>query len=163
MQKTAVDMRMSDWSSDVCSSDLPQFRSSGGSSGWRRSREFEGAIPCLVTPDQARGDEESKTSFPLPNRVTPPSGNPIAARGSLIRSPARRYPMNKVLLAPLVAATALAGGCASTGYGYDDGYRGGGGGGWYADDHYRDRSEEHTSELQSLMRISYAVFCLKKK
>src|SRR3546814_2820866 len=34
--------------------------------------------------------------------------------------------------------------------------RGGAGG------HFR-RSEEHTSELQSLMRISYAVFCLKKK
>src|SRR3546814_2437217 len=38
------------------------------------------------------------------------------------------------------------------------------------DRHYRERfaitigrSEEHTSELQSLMRISYAVFCLKKK
>src|SRR3546814_7665455 len=29
--------------------------------------------------------------------------------------------------------------------------------------HYDHRSEEHTSELQSLMRISYAVFCLKKK
>src|SRR3546814_5339872 len=30
--------------------------------------------------------------------------------------------------------------------------------------HHREgRSEEHTSELQSLMRISYAVFCLKKK
>src|SRR3546814_10727057 len=29
--------------------------------------------------------------------------------------------------------------------------------------HTGDRSEEHTSELQSLMRISYAVFCLKKK
>src|SRR3546814_999717 len=28
---------------------------------------------------------------------------------------------------------------------------------------FLDRSEEHTSELQSLMRISYAVFCLKKK
>src|SRR3546814_4436884 len=28
---------------------------------------------------------------------------------------------------------------------------------------YQRRSEEHTSELQSLMRISYAVFCLKKK
>src|SRR3546814_5424215 len=28
---------------------------------------------------------------------------------------------------------------------------------------FRVRSEEHTSELQSLMRISYAVFCLKKK
>src|SRR3546814_8979586 len=30
-------------------------------------------------------------------------------------------------------------------------------------DLFLDRSEEHTSELQSLMRISYAVFCLKKK
>src|SRR3546814_6170929 len=30
-------------------------------------------------------------------------------------------------------------------------------------DPFDDRSEEHTSELQSLMRISYAVFCLKKK
>src|SRR3546814_6378950 len=30
-------------------------------------------------------------------------------------------------------------------------------------DAFRMRSEEHTSELQSLMRISYAVFCLKKK
>src|SRR3546814_1395338 len=30
-------------------------------------------------------------------------------------------------------------------------------------DRYGERSEEHTSELQSLMRISYAVFCLKKK
>src|SRR3546814_5668566 len=29
--------------------------------------------------------------------------------------------------------------------------------------HMKTRSEEHTSELQSLMRISYAVFCLKKK
>src|SRR3546814_6504196 len=36
----------------------------------------------------------------------------------------------------------------------------------WADEYGReanDRSEEHTSELQSLMRISYAVFCLKKK
>src|SRR3546814_9210593 len=32
-----------------------------------------------------------------------------------------------------------------------------------ATDSDRHRSEEHTSELQSLMRISYAVFCLKKK
>src|SRR3546814_3388511 len=36
---------------------------------------------------------------------------------------------------------------------------------WYAYSHgyYNYRSEEHTYELQSLMRISYAVFCLKKK
>src|SRR3546814_7556439 len=31
------------------------------------------------------------------------------------------------------------------------------------DEQYLERSEEHTSELQSLMRISYAVFCLNKK
>src|SRR3546814_5155189 len=38
------------------------------------------------------------------------------------------------------------------------------GSGWsYHFHHLPDRSEEHTSELQSLMRISYAVFCLKKK
>src|SRR3546814_4777685 len=34
---------------------------------------------------------------------------------------------------------------------------------WAAEAPTSDRSEEHTSELQSLMRISYAVFCLKKK
>src|SRR3546814_2796254 len=34
-------------------------------------------------------------------------------------------------------------------------------GGWLFDPGLVDRSEEHTSELQSLMRISYAVFCLK--
>src|SRR3546814_9184347 len=36
-------------------------------------------------------------------------------------------------------------------------------GGWSRDHNAPRRSEEHTSELQSLMRISYAVFCLKKK
>src|SRR3546814_3840156 len=36
-------------------------------------------------------------------------------------------------------------------------------GGVQAQLHEAERSEEHTSELQSLMRISYAVFCLKKK
>src|SRR3546814_3888592 len=35
--------------------------------------------------------------------------------------------------------------------------------GYHAGIVVRNRSEEHTSELQSLMRISYAVFCLKKK
>src|SRR3546814_9861920 len=34
---------------------------------------------------------------------------------------------------------------------------------WISNGGIADRSEEHTSELQSLMRISYAVFCLKKK
>src|SRR3546814_1246469 len=35
--------------------------------------------------------------------------------------------------------------------------------GYYADDFVWERSEEHRSELQSLLRSSYAVFCLKKK
>src|SRR3546814_4982485 len=35
--------------------------------------------------------------------------------------------------------------------------------GEHEEDEHHGRSEEHTSELQSLMRISYAVFCLKKK
>src|SRR3546814_8058506 len=43
---------------------------------------------------------------------------------------------------------------------HDKGARGGNGGGHGSQPK---RSEEHTSELQSLMRISYAVFCLKKK
>src|SRR3546814_9032071 len=34
---------------------------------------------------------------------------------------------------------------------------------YWRDSIFGSRSEEHTSELQSLMRISYAVFCLKKK
>src|SRR3546814_3722884 len=34
---------------------------------------------------------------------------------------------------------------------------------WYWGVRLKSRSEQHTSELQSLMRISYAVFCLKKK
>src|SRR3546814_10886322 len=42
-------------------------------------------------------------------------------------------------------------------------YRMGGGVGERAGAAPNGRSEEHTSELQSLMRISYAVFCLKKK
>src|SRR3546814_1802680 len=41
--------------------------------------------------------------------------------------------------------------------------RGGRGRPWSKDRGRSARSEEHTSELQSLMRISYAVFCLKKK
>src|SRR3546814_7611509 len=44
------------------------------------------------------------------------------------------------------------------------GWRGLGGGALSEQaEHRKGRSEEHTSELQSLMRISYAVFCLKKK
>src|SRR3546814_3575458 len=45
----------------------------------------------------------------------------------------------------------------------DDAIQAHGGGGVSEDFGLAKRSEEHTSELQSLMRISYAVFCLQKK
>src|SRR3546814_2066573 len=85
-QKTAYEMRISDWSSDVCSSDLPQ----------RQRQQI--AAPTA--------DERPR------NRL----------RGHHRRP---REPFYHHLAAV--------------------------------------RSEEHTSELQSLMRISYAVFCLTKK
>src|SRR3546814_1338690 len=59
-----------------------------------------------------------------------------------------------------LAITGLAGSA------YPDGWRGYAAVASYDRDHWfrlDTRSEEHTSELQSLMRISYAVFCLKKK
>src|SRR3546814_4288716 len=49
------------------------------------------------------------------------------------------------------------------GRGGQDGQYAEGGGSGIPPSAYCPRSEEHTSELQSLMRISYAVFCLKKK
>src|SRR3546814_8677412 len=62
--------------------------------------------------------------------------------------------------------SASGGGGSWSGTGYRGGTASGGGGSWSATGAYGTtayRSEEHTSELQSLMRISYAVFCLKKK
>src|SRR3546814_1936059 len=53
------------------------------------------------------------------------------------------YPIFGLLLSPIIAAAAMALSSVSV--------------------IANSRSEEHTSELQSLMRISYAVFCLKKK
>src|SRR3546814_4772154 len=83
-QKTAYEMRISDWSSDVCSSDL-------------NSNSALQLSPAALQPDGS-----------IPDRVIMRSGHNHHWSG-------------------------------------------------------KDRSEEHTSELQSLMRISYAVFCLKKK
>src|SRR3546814_6818060 len=78
----------------------------------------------------------------------------------------RRQEMKKMLtlsLAALMSAATLGvvtPAAAQQGYYDRDGYSS-----YYAgyDRDDRRRSEEHTSELQSLMRISYAVFCLKKK
>src|SRR3546814_5760554 len=99
-QKTAYEMRISDWSSDVCSSDLSShFGCNRRGCGDRREASEMGR-----TPGDRRGEK---------NR-------------------SRRQPRRHS--GPLQRA-----------------------------DREMARSEEHTTELQSLMRTTYAVLCLKKK
>src|SRR3546814_1777242 len=107
-QKTAYEMRISDWSSDVCSSDLRLVYSS--------------ALPSRL----GKGTDASRLSltfgFMLPSSGVPNTPGMI----ELTRMP-------RSIRSRAIGSTSPF------------------------------RSEEHTSELQSLMRISYAVFCLKKK
>src|SRR3546814_5986091 len=120
-QKTAYEMRISDWSSDVCSSDL----------GSRTP------CPNLLRLEFPAGAED------------PPHGQQAQHEEAEDRRDADRHVhVRHAVEAPAEAADQV---------------------------HHRveqgdllphrrqHRSEEHTSELQSLMRISYAVFCLKKK
>src|SRR3546814_5659149 len=88
---------------------------------------------------------------------------PDAWRPAQIRAAARLRPWNR--LSADRAGHRAGGGGKAFGRGQERGARRGGGDG---DEQCllplrTSRSEEHTSELQSLMRISYAVFCLKKK
>src|SRR3546814_2340571 len=105
-QKTSSEMRISDWSSDVCSSDLLDI-----------ARRFD--------------------------------------RGLAAAERRRLYHHRRFLDGYGEPALGDSGGADAHRAVDDDGAGAG------VDDH--PRSEEHTSELQSLMRISYAVFCLKKK
>src|SRR3546814_7544301 len=99
-QKTAYEMRISDWSSDVCSSDL--------------------VLACFVI------------LYIVLRVLAWISGGPERFRSwRSLRSQKREHELLE--------------------------------NGWINVLEGRYRSEEHTSELQSLMRISYAVFCLKKK
>src|SRR3546814_3397761 len=99
---TAYELRISDWSSDVCSSDLEEFADDP------EDEEIVAQIRELID-----------------TRVRPAVAND---GGDIIY---RGFDKGTVYLR-------MQGACSG-------------------------RSEEHTSELQSLMRISYAVFCLKKK
>src|SRR3546814_5172213 len=106
-QKTAYEMRISDWSSDVCSSDLLECRPSSGK-GHGSGISLGIVLIAAWMPSAAKSCISSSYK----------SATVRGRRASILSSPR------------LVRQSR--------------------------------RSEEHTSELQSLMRISYAVFCLKK-
>src|SRR3546814_4273923 len=102
-------MRISDWSSDVCSSDLTRS----------------------TTPTRCRWHRASSSTCKPPVATDPTSGRPGSRVGTKsVTDPALRR---------------------RRGQDSTPACRG-----------LRYRSEEHTSELQSLMRTSYAVFCVKK-
>src|SRR3546814_4543779 len=115
-QKTAYEMRISDWSSDVCSSDLRPATSSISASSqdrriWPLSSSTSSAEPIFTTSRRLPSSGDAAAGMLAIRDSIPPGPHP----------PPRPPPSRPA------------------------------------------RSEEHTSELQSLMRISYAVFCLKKK
>src|SRR3546814_1240358 len=121
-------MRISDWSSDVCSSDLI-------------CRYGVSLRPAPTSPPRIASTSLRLGAWaPLLEQTT---AAVAAAKRRWVSSPASpavsmlaMKPPRQASPAPTVSATMTA----------NDG-----------------RSEEHTSELQSLMRNSYAVFCLKKK
>src|SRR3546814_6233011 len=113
-------MRISDWSSDVCSSDLGRALIIGGG-----AHAVGGAAEIgRIARDgvDAAGDGDRRACADLAGIIR---GRDHDRRGAIVRR-ADFQPADRIA-------------------------------------HERRRSEEHTSELQSLMRISYAVFCLKKK
>src|SRR3546814_8893282 len=117
-------MRISDWSSDVCSSDLPmkvsQACSSSGVSTLSRAADSKCSTMCCCRRVQY-------IARPLLR----------ARRCQRTRHSRTDRPRERSSTRRVTGVDDLLRGCA--------------------------RSEEHTSELQTLMRISYAVFCLKKK
>src|SRR3546814_3325872 len=108
-------MRISDWSSDVCSSDLNDRE---GADRLENLQELVNAAAAFVAEENFEGLPAGR----IPDAAL--AGQALSAEDDAVT------PMS-----PLAAFLT----------------------------HASLRSEEHTSELQSLMRISYAVFCLKKK
>src|SRR3546814_9577762 len=110
-------MRISDWSSDVCSSDLTRWET------------------FTRLAKEGREIADISATFGIPEQGV----KRILALGNLlprVRTLYRDEAINVATVRHLTLASKA---------------------------QQKARSEEHTSELQSLMRISYAVFCLKKK
>src|SRR3546814_1902668 len=111
-------MRISDWSSDVCSSDL-------GSTAAPIARKL---FDAWLLGEYAEPDPDAIPVTAIGVRAEPAEASPTPLRAARAAIPGLDAATIEVIRAGPGA-----------------------------------RSEEHTSELQSLMRISYAVFCLKKK
>src|SRR3546814_6129059 len=126
-QKTASEMRISDWSSDVCSSDL------AGIAGVDPQRRCADQIVAVgigkhrAHPLQIGGARADRPGRDQVVGIQAPTARPRLAH--ILGGHAHRLHADQILGPDRLAR--------------------------------RDRSEEHTSELQSLMRISYAVLCLK--
>src|SRR3546814_6413427 len=118
-------MRISDWSSDVCSSDLRPADAVETAECW-----------ALALAQESRPSLLALTRQNLPPLRHDVTENLCAKGGYRLRDASAA---RKVVLVATGSEVSLAMEVADK------------------------RSEEHTSELQSLMRISYDVFCLKKK
>src|SRR3546814_5774952 len=139
-------MRISDWSSDVCSSDLrhralanqrridalPDFVDDAGDLDPRREGPRRTDLVAVLDDQRVREVE------PRYGNLQPDLARPGCGSGHC------SYPQTVGLAGRIAEQRRHHGGFDPAG-------------------HQLPRSEEHTSELQSLMRISYAVFCLKKK
>src|SRR3546814_1664241 len=141
-------MRISDWSSDVCSSDLarPIAR--------KRQPVTHPAVACTKVQDHGPGTV-TRSGQQVPQHVVVAAGPDMPLPGVPAGCVHVREAQVEI---PAFAAAALrlpdpfvlihdAGEVRLR----------------LRRQRAHDRSEQHTSELQSLMRISYAVFCLKKK
>src|SRR3546814_7169540 len=119
-------MRISDWSSDVCSSDLSPWP---GPTDPLPLTSMPAVLIVLLT-------KFTKLLAPKALPAVPDATAQLAplVMSLMMTASSRPPPKSRGLLVNLSSVTLV---CR--------------------------RSEEHTSELQSLMRISYAVFCLKKK
>src|SRR3546814_1257467 len=126
-QKTAYEMRISDWSSDVCSSDLEieKFRAQ---EYWSVEADFRTRERRSFTARLTQLDGRKLDRLDL--------GDEGAAKAAVAAVEAGDFEIGEVEKKRVRRNPQPP---------------------------FTTRSEEHTSELQSLMRISYAVFCLKKK
>src|SRR3546814_6882958 len=132
-------MRISDWSSDVCSSDLAEDRISAPEvkrNGQWQATTWEDALQFAgETLKKAPGSELGILLHPATSNE---EGDLLMRLARGLGSAHVDHRLRQLDFADNAVAQPFTLPVA-------------------------DRSEEHTSELQSLMRISYAVFCLKKK